>query len=117
MGWRQPSAGSGTRAARLAGLGLALAGAIAAAFYLLLPLATRGLVRGLTLTVNGCIWLAAALSAGADPWTILSSVGRAIGDSLATREVSGVLLALVVVGGLAFYWLQRLLGSEGESSR
>lgn len=88
-----------------------------AALYLLLPLATRALVRALTLTVNGCVWLAAAMSSGADPWTILSAIGRAAGDTLVTSQASALLLALAVVGALAFYWLQRLLGSDEESSR
>jgi hypothetical protein len=57
------------------------------------------------------------MSSGADPWTILSAVGRAAGDTLATGMASGVLLGLAVVGALAFYWLQRLLGSDEESSR
>jgi hypothetical protein len=45
------------------------------------------------------------------------AVGRAAGDTLATGMASGVLLGLAVVGALAFYWLQRLLGSDEESSR
>ncbi len=117
MGWQQPSAGRSFRTARLAGAGLISAVASVAALYLLLPLAARAFVRMLTLTVNGCVWLAASMSAGADPWTIVSAVGRAAGDALATREASGFLLGLVVVGGLAFFWLQRLLGAEEESSR
>ena len=117
MGWQQPSAGPGTRAARLAGAGLVLGALSVGGAYLLLPLAIRGLVRALTLTVNGCVWLAAAMSSGADPWTILSAVGRAVAGTLATREASGVLLALAVIGALAFYWLQRLLGTDEESSR
>ncbi len=117
MGWRQPSAGSGTRTARLAGAGVVTVVASVAGIYLLLPLAIRAFARALTLTVNGCVWLAAALSSGADPWTILSAVGRAAGDSLATREASGALVGLAVIGALAFYWLQRLLGSDEESSR
>ncbi|HUR33503.1 MAG TPA: hypothetical protein VM032_06885 [Vicinamibacterales bacterium] len=117
MGWRQPSAGPGARTARLAGAALVSVVGSVGAVYLLLPLLTRALVRALTLTVNGCVWLAASMSAGADPWTILSAVGRAAGDTLATRQVSAVLLALAVVGGLAFYWLQRLLGSDEESSQ
>lgn len=117
MGWRQPSAGPRSRTARLAGAGLVSVVGSAAALYLVLPLATRALVRTLTLTVNGCVWLAASMSSGADPWTILAAVARAAGSSLATRAASGVLLVLVVVGALAFYWLQRLLGSEEESSR
>jgi hypothetical protein len=117
MAWRQPSAGRRTRTARLVSAGLAVGLVSVAASYLLLPLATRALVRALTMTVNGCVWLAASMSSGADPWTILSAVGRAAGDSLATREASGALLALAVVGALAFYWLQRLLGSDEESSQ
>jgi hypothetical protein len=117
MGWRQPSAGPGVRTARLAGAGLVSVIAAVGALYLLLPLATRAFVRALTLTVNGCVWVAAAMSSGADPWTILSAVGRAAGDTMATSEATGVLLALAVVGALAFYWLQRLLGSDEESSR
>jgi|KBSMisStandDraft_5_1062788.scaffolds.fasta_scaffold1812104_2 hypothetical protein len=117
MGWRQPSAGPGARTARLAGAGLVSVVASVAAMYLLLPLLTRAFVRALTLTVNGCVWLAASMSSGADPWTILSAVGRAAGDTMATRMASGVLLGLAVVGALAFYWLQRLLGSDEESSR
>lgn len=117
MAWQQPSAGHQARTARLVGAGLALCVMGAGALYLLLPLATRALVRALTMTVNGCVWLAASMSSGADPWTILSAVGRAAGDSLATREASGALLGLAVVGAVAFYWLQRLLGSDEESSR
>lgn len=117
MGWRQPSAGRAARTARLAGAGVVSVIASVAALYLLLPLLTRGLVRALTLTVNGMVWVAASLSSGADPWTILSAVGRAAGDTLATRGASGVLLVLAVIGAFAFYWLQRLLGSDEESSR
>ncbi len=117
MGWQRPSAGPRARAARMAGAGVVLGSASIAAVYLLLPLAIRASVRALTLTVNGCVWLAAAMSSGADPWTITSAVGRAVGETLATREASGVLLALAVVGALAFYWLQRLLGTDEESSQ
>jgi hypothetical protein len=117
MGWRQPSSGPRARTARLAGAGLVSVIASGAALYLVLPLVARAFVRALTLTVNGCVWLAASMSSGADPWTILSAVGRAAGDTLATREASGTLLGLAIVGGLAFYWLQRLLGSDEESSR
>jgi len=117
MGWQQPSAGPGARAARWAGAGLVTVVGSVAVIYLLLPLFTRALVRALTLTVSACVWLAAAMSSGADPWTILSAVGRAASDTLATREASGVLLGMAVVGALAFYWLQRLLGSDEESSR
>jgi hypothetical protein len=117
MGWQRPSAGPGARAARLAGAGLVLGSASIVTGYLVLPLAVRAGVRALTLTVNGCVWLAASMSSGADPLTILSAVGHVAADTLATREASGVLLVLAMVGALAFYWLQRLLGSDEESPR
>jgi len=116
MRWQQPLAGPRGRTARVAGAALGVTVVLLGAGYLLLPLATRALVRVLTLTVNGCVWLAAAMSSGADPWTILSAIGRAAGETLATREASAALLALAVVGALAFYGLQRLLGTDRESS-
>ncbi len=117
MGWQRPSAGTGTRTVRLAGAALVSVVASGAAMYLLLPLVVQALVRALTLTVNGCVWLAASMSAGTDPWTIARAVGLAAADMLVTREASGVLVALALVGALAFYWLQRLLGADEESSR
>src|SRR3954454_15197166 len=104
MGWRRPSAGPESRTARLAGAGLVSVVASVAALYLLLPLATRAFVRALTLTVNGCVWVATSMSSGVDSWTILSAIGRAAGDTLVTREASGVLIVLALVGALAFYW-------------
>jgi hypothetical protein len=117
MAWREPSAGRQARTAKLVGAGLAAGATGTGALYVLLPFATRVLVRALTMTVSGCVWLAASMSSGADPWTIASAVGHAAGDTLATTEASGALLGLAVVGALAFYWLQRLLGSDEESSR
>ncbi|MGE0448011.1 MAG: hypothetical protein AB7Q29_00325 [Vicinamibacterales bacterium] len=117
MGWRRPVAGRATRTARLAGAGLVSAVASAAGLYLLLPLVARAAVHALMLAVSGCVWLAASMSSGADPWTIATAIVRAAGGALATRQASGVLLALVLLGALAFYWLQRLLGSDEESSQ
>ncbi|MQA30476.1 MAG: hypothetical protein GEU82_11675 [Luteitalea sp.] len=91
--------------------------AILAAAYLLLPAAVRLVVRALTLTLNGCVWLAASLSSGADGWTIVVTIGSAAADALTTPQASGLIAALVVVGALALYGLQRLLGSEEEESR
>ena len=82
--------------------------------FLLLPLAIRTCVRLLTLTMDACVWLAANISTGADPWVIASAMGRAAGETLATGAASGVLLALAVLGALAFYWFQRLIGADGH---
>ena len=90
---------------------------IAGGGYFLLPLLVRGFVRGLELTVNACVWFAGSLSAGADGWTILTTIGRAVGNVLISPEAFFVVGGLVLVGALALYGLQRLLGSEEESSR
>ena len=105
------------RAARLTGFAIVSVAVLAAAVFLLLPLAARGFVRGLELTVNACIWLAASLSTGADVWTILKTVGQAAGSALISPQAFAVVGALVLVGALALYGLQRLLGSEEESRR
>jgi hypothetical protein len=102
--------------ARLGGVAIIVVVAILAAAYLLLPAAVWVFVRALILTLNACVWLAASLSSGIDGWTIAATVGRAAADTLLTREASGLIAALVVVGALALYGLQRLLGSEEESS-
>jgi hypothetical protein len=115
MHQRAPSRPS-TRAVRAAGVAVASVAGTAAAGYLVLPLALRVFVGGLMWTLDACVWLAASLSAGADTWTIVSAVGRAVGGALTTPQASVAIGTLVVLGGLALYLLQRLLGSDEESS-
>ena len=105
------------RTARLAGIGIVSVVATIEAAYFLLPIAAWAFVRLLTLTLNGSVWLAAAFSSGTDGWTILATVGRAAAGALTTPQASGAIAALVVVGALALFGLQRLLGSEEDSSR
>ena len=104
------------RAARLIGFAIAAVVAIVAAGYFLLPLVVRAFIRALELTVNACVWFATSLSAGADAWTIVSTVGRAVGSALVSPQAFVIVGGLVLVGVIALYGLQRLLGSEEESS-
>jgi hypothetical protein len=69
------------------------------------------------MAVNASVWLAASLSAGADSWTILTTIGRAMGNALASPQAFMIIGGLVLAGAVALYGLQRLLGSEEESSR
>ena len=105
------------RAARLTGLALLSVAVPVAVVFLVLPLAVRGFVRLLDLTLNASMWLAASLSSGADGWTIAAAVARATGSLLLSPRVVTVVSGLVLVGALALYGLQQLLGSEEESSR
>jgi hypothetical protein len=92
---------------------LGAAAAVASAIVLL-PLAARGFVRGLVLLASGCVWLATSLSTGMSAWSLTMAIWQEAAASLATPAVSAVFWGLVVLGGLALYGLQRLLGLEEE---
>jgi hypothetical protein len=109
--------GQSIRTARLAGIGVvAVAGSIAGA-YVALPVVAWIFVRALTGMLNSAVWLAATISSGDDAWSIASTIAAAAVDVFSTPQVSGGIVALAVVGALAIFGLQRLLGSEEESSR
>jgi hypothetical protein len=103
--------------ARVVGVVISSIAATLAAVFLLLPIAVRGLVRVLDLTLNACVWLAASLSNGTDGWTIFAEIGRTAGGMLLSTRAITVLSGLVLVVAAALYCLQRLLGSEEESWR
>jgi hypothetical protein len=105
-----------SRFLRRAGLALVTALIFIAGGFLLLPLAVQALLRVLDLVLTGCIWLTTSLGSDADAWTILMAVGGAAANALMTTRVLAVFGALVVVSALALYGLQRLLGTEEESS-
>lgn len=110
MGWR------GHRS-RLALGTLAAAAATGAAVYVFLPLAVRGLIALLGIFFRAVVWLASALSSGADAWTIAGIIGRVIANVFMSTEILVVMAVLVLVSALALYGLQRLLGFEEESSQ
>ena len=114
MGWRPLN---GTRTARLVGVGIGVAVMAAGTAFLLLPLAARALFHAIVLTSNACVWFAGSLGAGVDMWTILATIGRSAGAALISAQALAVVGGLVLVGAIALYGLQRLLGSEEEPSR
>jgi hypothetical protein len=115
MGW-QAMNNPPSRALRWAGISVVALIAAAAAGFVLVPATVRGLVRLLELTLNGGLWLAASISSGADAWTIIATVGRAVGRSLVTPGALGAAGLLLLVGAGALVGLQRLLDSEEEES-
>jgi hypothetical protein len=112
MDWRGTPDRRAARWARLGGLMLLGAVAVAAIVILMLPLAARGFVRGIVLLAAACVWLATSLSMGVSVWTMLGTIWQNVAGALATPVASAMLWSLVVLGALALYWLQRLLGSE-----
>jgi hypothetical protein len=114
MDWRGRPDRPAARWARFGGI--ALLGAVVAAgiAVLTIPLAARAFVRGIVLLAAGCVWLATSLSMGVSVWTMLATIWQNVGSTLATPAASALLWSLVVLGALALYWLQRLLGAEEE---
>lgn len=94
---------------------LAIASSVAAVIWLL-PFTVRGFVRALEMAVDGCVWLAMSLSAGMSIWSVVRRVMRTAAALMISPAATVALAALVVVGVSAAYGLQRILGSEEESS-
>ena len=114
MDWRGTPARRAARWARIGGLALLGTVVAAGSAILLIPLAARAFVRGIVLLAAGCVWLATSLGTGVSVWTILATIWQGTAGAVATPAASAALWSLVVVGALALYWLQRLLGSEEE---
>src|SRR5438874_9700201 len=105
----------GTRVLRLAGVGLVAVAGSLVAVILLLPAALRLLVRAIELTMKACVWVARSLSVGMSLWSMARVVVRNAAGLMVSGEATAALAVLVLIGALAAYGLQRLLGSEGES--
>jgi len=114
MDWRPAVDRPGTRAIRLAGFGLLAVALGVMTATVVLPLAVRGFVRAIELTMNACVWLATTLTVGMSAWTVLGVVGRTATGMVNSRQASLAISVLVAIGALAAYGLQRLLGSEEE---
>ena len=87
-----------------------------AAAILLLPFAARTLVRAIEAAVDGFVWVAMSLSAGMSLWSVLRRVVGTLAALMMSPAATIALAALVIVGVSAAYGLQKILGSEEESS-
>jgi hypothetical protein len=102
------------RWSRVGGVAVLSTVVAAGSLILIIPLAARTFVRAIVLLAAACVWLATSLSAGVSVWTLAGTIWRTAADQLSAPALSIALWSLVVLGALAFYWLQRLLGSEEE---
>jgi hypothetical protein len=96
---------------------MALAGAVVLVLAVLVgvPLMARVFVWGLRVAIDGVLWLALALSTGADLWQIAGTAGKALASSLVTPQAIGGTSGLVILGALALFGLRRLFESDKES--
>jgi hypothetical protein len=81
-----------------------------------LPLAARASVAGLRLVLDGVLWLALAISTGADMWTIAGTAGRAVAASFVTPQAIGGTGGLLVLGTMAFLGMRRLLTPKASEA-
>ena len=74
-------------------------------------------VASLDLVIGAVVAMAASIPAGADVWTIMTTLGRAAAALLTTPAVTVTILAIQGIAIAAFVALQRLLRSDGELLR
>ena len=81
------------------------------------PFLVRQVVGLLNFSVQGFVWIVRALDGGLDAWSLMAEIGRAVGASLATPQVSASVVVLELVGVAALYSLHRVLSYDKESTR
>jgi hypothetical protein len=118
MDWRPAQDRQALRAARWlwAAAGVLVIVSSVAVGRLLLPHAIRAFVRATEAVIDGCVWFAMSLSAGMSLWSVVRRVMRTALMMMVSPQATVALAALVVVGVAAAYGLQRVLGSEEEST-
>jgi len=114
------AAGDARRARRQrAGVLIGTAVATTAAVYFgagwVVSLASAAFIGLLNMLVAAVVRGAVAVQAGAGPWSLLASLGRAAAALAADPHVTVAMLVISAVAVAALLALQRLLGADGES--
>ena len=96
--------------------GGALSGVAAAYFGGAWAIATLSaiIIRSLDLLLGATVRVASSVQAGADAWTVLSSIGRAVGAFVSDPTVTVAMLTMQGLAIAALFALQRLLGTDTE---
>jgi hypothetical protein len=76
----------------------------------------RQLARLLNFSVQGFVWIVGGLERGLDAWSLLVELGRAVGATLATPQVSVSVVMIELVGVAALYALLRVLSLDRKST-
>ena len=81
------------------------------------PFLVRQVVGLLNFSVQAFVWIVRGLEGGLDAWSLMAEIGRAVGASLTTPQVSASVVVLELVGVAALYTLHRVLSYDKESTR
>jgi hypothetical protein len=79
------------------------------------PFLVRQVVRLLNFSVQGFVWIVSGVEGGLDAWSLMAEIGRAVGASLTTPQVTASIVGIELVGVAALYALHRLLSQDKES--
>ena len=109
-GWSGPT----TRLLAWCGGGVAV---LVVTLFFLGPLLVRQAARLLNFSVQGFVWIVRGLEGGLDAWSVIAEIGRVVGASLTTPQVSLSVVLLELVGVVALYTLHRVLSNDTESTR
>jgi hypothetical protein len=93
-------------------------GSIAAVYFgagWAISFASAAFVGLLNLLIDAAVRGVVAFQTGADVWSVLASLGRAVAAMAADSNVILAMIAISAVAIAALLALQRLLGSDGES--
>jgi hypothetical protein len=80
--------------------------------YELTALAMGLVVRGTLVFSHGLVWLLTSAGEGARWWWIAARIGAAVRDTIAAPSAAASVAAAEMVGLLAIYAFQRLLGAD-----
>ena len=107
-----------SRRLRVASVAAGLAGTVAAAYFgspFVLSIASAIVAGAFELLIGAVVGMAGAAQTGADVWSVLSRVGRAVGTVASDPTVTMMLFALQGIAMAALLALRRLLGTDEES--
>ena len=93
------------------------AAGLIATLVVLGPFLVRQVLRLLNFSVQGFVWIVRGLEGGLDIWSLMAQIGRAVGASLTTPQVSASVVVIELVGVAALYTLHRVLSYDKESAR
>ena len=99
---------------------VAVAALVATVYFsagLLVSVLSTAAVAALDLIIAAVVGIATSISAGADAWTMVTTLGRAVGALLSTPAVTMTIFAIQGIDIAGFVALQRILRSDRELLR
>lgn len=115
--WQARTRRRRVRRVALVAAALLITTAVVGSMYELATLAMGLVVRSTVVFSHGLVWLLTSAGEGARWWWIAERIGAAVRDTIADPSAAATVAAAEIVGLLAIYAFQRLLGADLERHR